>query len=350
VNVGDWVYEPNDAFVDHLDDVFRQGNAPRLAGMLQSLANPTTVTPYLTPCYLDIPAIVVVAPNDGEFTSHQVGGAEQIDTDVYSILQGSARSDPQPDLTVEQFFHHADILSGQHVGKLRDHLGTKLDKLDVVDGGYVAEIVQALDATRTGEATTLWTDIDRVFLGDGTGPGTIWHDWTGTAAAEARPRFQAVGKWFAQEGSDGAFRQRALRDLSEILIRYAATIHGARMNLDNLMGELVDEVNAWNDGGDTSKQHPGNWVSLSGIKDLSKATPIGVAFNVVDAMMEAAAETSNEKELKEAQVYSKLSGFLTAADQLLWDTVDQVQAITGDLDRVREGRTVTGVDIPVWPT
>ena len=349
MTVGDWVYQPDHAYVSHLDDVFRQGNAPRLAGMLQSLANPVAITPYPTPCYLDIPAIVVVAPNDGEFTSHETSGAEQMGTDVYSILRGSARSDPQPDLKVEQFFYHADILTGQNVGKLRDHLGTKLDKLDVVDGGYVAEVVEALDATRTGETTTFWTDLDRVFLGDSTAEGTIWHDWTGAAAAEARPKFQAVGKWFTQTGSDGEFRQRALRDLAEILIRYAATIHGARMNLDNLMGELVDEVNAWNDAVDTSSQHPGNWVSLSGIKDLKDATPIGVAFKVVDAMMEAAASTSNEKELKENQVYFKLTTFLTTADQLLRDTVDQVNALVGDLDRVRDGRNVAGVDIPVWP-
>lgn len=346
---GDWTYAPDHAYVDHLDDVFRQGNAPRLAGMLQSLANPTTVPPHLTPCYLDIPAVVVVAPNDGEYPSSRVQAAEEIGTDVYSILRGSARSDPQPDLRVEQFFYHADVLSGQNVGRLRDHLGTKLDRLDIIDGGYVAALVEALDATRTGQATTLWTDIDRVFLSDSTGPGTIWHDWTGAAAEDARTRFQTVGLWFTQVGSDGEFRQRALRDLSAILIRYAATIHGARMNLDNLMGELVDEVNAWNDGVDTSHQHPGNWVSLTGIKDLSKSTPIGVAFSVVDAMMSAAADTSNEKELKEGQVYFKLATFLTTAEQLLWDTTHQVNAIIGDLEHVRDGRHVTGVDLPVWP-
>lgn len=349
MNVGDWMYEPNHGYVDHLDDVFRQGNAPRLAGMLMSLTEPSTITPYFTPCYLDIPAIVVVAPNDGEFTSHEVGGSEQMGTDAYSLLQGSARSDPLPDLKVEQFFYHADILSGQNIGKLRDHLGTKLDRLDIVDGGYVAQAVEALDATRTGEATTWWTDIDRIFLGDATGEGTIWHDWTGAAADEARPRFQQVGKWFTQEGSEGEFRQRALRGLAEILIRFAATMHGARMNLDNLMGELVDEVNAWNDKVDTSNQHPGNWISLTAIKDLTKATPIGVAFSVIDAMMSAAAETTKEKELKENQVYTKLSTFLTTADELLHDTVEQVNAIIGDLDRVRDGRNVTGVGIPVWP-
>lgn len=122
-----------------------------------------------------------------------------------------------------------------------------------------------------------------------------------------------------------------MRDLSEILIRYAATVHGARMNLDNLMGELVDEVNAWNDGVDTSEQHPGNWLSLSG-------------FKVVDAMMEAAAATSNQEQLKENQVYFKLTTFLSTADQL-----PRVNAIIGDLDRVRDGRNIAGMDIPVWP-
>ncbi|HYQ68040.1 hypothetical protein [Actinophytocola sp.] len=348
MTVGDWSYAPDPGYVDHLDDVFRQGNAPRLAGMLRSLANPSTISPYFTPCYLDIPAVVVVAPDDGEFTSHEVGGSEQIGTDAYSILQGSARSDPQPDLTIEQFFYHADILTGQDVGKLRDHLGTKLDRLDVVDGGYVADVVEALDATRTGETTKIWTDINRVFLTDSTAEGSIWHDWTGTAAAEAKPKFVTLGKWFAQDASDGEFRQRALRDLSEILIRYAATIHGARMNLDNLMGELVDQVHAWNDNIDIAKEHPGNWISLSGIKDLKSKTPIGVAFSVADAMMAAAAETTNAKQLPENQVYFKLASFLKAADQLLWDTANQVNALTGDLDRVRDGRE--RVDIPVWPS
>jgi hypothetical protein len=117
-------------------------------------------------------------------------------------LQGSARPDPQPDLAIEQYFYHADILTGQN---------------------------------------------DRVFLG--TGDGTIWHDWTGIAAKEAKPKFEAVCMWFSRDASEGEFRQGALRDLSAILIRYAATIHGARMNRN-------------------VRSPPGHWISLSTIKDL----------------------------------------------------------------------------------
>lgn len=341
---GVWRYEPNDDYVAHLDDVFRQGNAPRLAGMLLSLANPSNVTGKATPCYLDIPAMLPLTPDDAEFTSHEVTGSGQIGADVYSILRGSARSIPMPDLSVEQFFHHADILSGQDVGKMRPHPGTKLDRLDLVDGGFVERAVAAVDSTRTGETTVLWSRLAQIFLEQSRGEGSIWHDWTGQAADEAKQKFTDVNLWFSRL-SDGEFRQRALLGMSAILIQYAATIHGARMNLDNLMGELVDQVNEWNDKTNLGAS-PGKWVALTQIKNLAEPRMLGIAFKVVEAVAESADSLTAEKKLPENQVYNKLASYLEAAENIVQDTVGQVDALVRDLNHLREGREL--VDIPVW--
>jgi hypothetical protein len=295
---------------------------------------------------LDIPTIAVFTSNDGEYTSHEVTGSGQLDADVYSILQGSARSEPMPDLSVEQFFHHADVLSGQDVGKVSAHRGAKLDRLDLTDGGFIERAVTALDATRAGDTTSIWTDLKRTFLTDGTDEGSLWHHWTGQTADEAKEKFTSVGKWFAQDGSDGVFRQDALRAMSGILIKYAATIHGARMNLNNLMGELVDQVNEWNDKSPAGSA--GKWVSLSEIKNVAEGTPLGHVFKVVDAVAQAADTLTAEKELKEDQVYTKLTSYLESADGIVRNAVDEVGGILRDLDTVREGRHARDVDIPVW--
>jgi hypothetical protein len=344
---GKWHWEPNPDYVAHLDDIFVQGNAPHLAGMLLSLAEPSTTTGIATPCYLDIPAMAPFTPNDGEFTSYEVTGSEQLGTDAYSILRGSVRKTPRPDLTVEEFFYHADILSGQDVGRVRPHLGTKLDRLDLIDCGFVERAATALDATRAGDATSIWDDVSRVFLEETAGEGSIWHAWTGAAATDAKERFTRLKKWFCQEASDGVFRQAALRQLVAILVRYAATIHGARMNLDNLMGELVDEVTAWNEKTDLGAA-PGKWVALTSIADLVSKTPIGVAVNVLQKVAESADELTAEKQLTESYVYDKLAAFLDAAKGIVVTTCGQVDALVTELQGVRADRHSRKVDIPVW--
>ncbi|MPZ81807.1 MAG: hypothetical protein GEV28_15970 [Actinophytocola sp.] len=340
---GIWRYEPNHDYVAHLDDVFRLGNAPRLAGMLLSLANPSNLTGAATPCYLDIPAIVVVAPNDGEFTSHEVTGSGQIEAEVHSILQGSARSDPQPDLSVEQFFYHADVLSGQDVGKVREHLGTKLDSLDLTDGGFVERAVTALDGARTGDATTSWTHLFDMFGVN----SELWNQWTGQASGAANEEFGQVRLWFNKEASDGVFRQDALRNMSGILIKYSATIHGARMNLDNLMGELVDQVNEWNDKAGSGGSS-GKWVALGDIKNLADSSGLGHVFKVIDAVGQAASSLTAEKKLTGDQVYQKLKSYLDAADTIVRDAVGEVDAMTTELERTLSNRIDEGVNIPVW--
>lgn len=342
---GRWHYEPNHDYVAHLDDVFRQGNAPRLAGMLLSLASPSIATGIPTPCYLDIPAMVPFTPNDGEFNSYEVTGSGQIGVDVYSILQGSARKDPMPDLAVEQFFYHADVLSGQDVGKLRPHLGTKLDRLDLTDGGFAERAVVALDSTRTGDTTSIWADLVGTFPADK--EGGIWRHWKGQASDEAWEKFRHVRLWFHQEASDGVFRQDALREMAAVLVKYVATIHGARMNLDNLMGELVDQVNAWNDKTSVNAA-AGKWVVLSQIKNLADKTPIGRAFALVDEVAKAADTYTSEKKLEENQVYGKLAAYLSSAEGIVQDTAGEIKALVRELNNVRKDRHRRDVDIPVW--
>lgn len=336
----EWRFEWNHGYVAHLDNVFTQGNAPRLAGMLHSLANPVRDGVELTPGYLDIPKLAFFAPDDGEYRSTEVSGSHQIDADMYSILQGSARKDPRPDLQVEQFFYHADILSGQKIGKVRDHPGTKLDKIELTDGGLPERVVEALDTARAGTSSSIWDDLDTNF-NEGS---ALWSSWNDAGGKQAKAKFRNVHKWFSHDDS-GTFRQNALRQMSAILIQYAATIHAARISLDNLMGELVDQALAWNnqpvkDAASAARLKPGDLAALA-------KPAFNVAFAFIDTVIGAAHKRSEEG-LKGPQLYDMLGKFLHDAERIVKDTVEEVDALMRELDRVREGRSVEGVGIPVW--
>lgn len=337
----EWEYQEDHGYVSHLDDVFREGNAPKLAGMVRSLANFSEAGTW-TPRYLNIHKIEILAGNDGEYRSrsYELVKSHEMMCDEYSILQGSARSDPRPDLTVEQFFYHADILSGQDIGKVPEHLNLTRPHLEVIDGGWAEEAVDLIDEARVGQSDMLWADMHNLFFGS----GNLSDHWTDTAGQRAAERFADAHKWF-RGGTEGQFRQAALRELSGLLIAFAATIHGARMSLDNLMGQTVQQVEAWNNesaGADAGTA----WAILSGIKNIATSTPLDKAFAFIAAVNEAVNANTTQKELAASSCYDILGSYLVHAQEIVEDAAVKVEALVATLNQVREHRHL--VTIPQW--
>lgn len=228
----------------------QSGGEPRLHGMLKSLAEADTGDPNVpVPMYVDIWKIDIDAPNDKEFRSGELITA--LDWNAYSILAGSARKDPKPELVVEQFFHHADVLTGQDVGAVPPHAETVREELEVISGGWVERALDRIEEARirrphqraTDDGTTfrVWADLFDHFNTD----SALWEEsWTSGGAA--RERFEDLRRWYDGKGMLDNYRLSALEQLSNCLAGFAAVIHGARFDLDNLMGVCVDRVRAWN--------------------------------------------------------------------------------------------------------
>lgn len=335
-----WEYSENHEHVSHLDGAFRQGNAPKLAGMLLSLANFNSSGPW-TPRYLNIHKIEILAGNDGEYRSrsYELVKSHEMACDEYSILQGSARSDPRPDLSVEQFFYHADILSGQDIGKVNKHLNLTRDNLEVLPGGWAEDAVGLIDAARAGESDALWTRVRSRFDRNN---GKLWDHWNDAAGKQARAKFEKVDFWF-RGGTEGQFRQAALRELSGLVIEFAATIHGARLSLDNLMGRTVQQVEAWNNES-TAAGDGVAWAVLSGIKRVAAGNGLDKAFAFVDTVN--GIFDTIQKDVASTSCYDILSSYLVHAEEIVEDAAVKVEALTDRLNRVREGREYE--TIPQW--
>lgn len=338
----EWEYQEDHKSVSHLDDTFRHGNAPKLAGMVRSLADFSTSGPW-TPRYLDIHQIEVLAGGDGEYRSHsyELVKSHEMFCDEYSILQGSMRSDPRPDLTVEQFFYHADILSGQDIGKVPEHLNMTRKNLDVIDGAWAEEAVRDIDAARCGSSSVKWSELKaRLYWGS-----SFWTEhWNTPSSEAARDKYDKVRLWF--DDDTGAFRHNALRAMSDSLIQFAATIHGARLSLDNLMGETVSQVEAWNnesippDGGVTL-------AVLSGIKSVVDAgNPIGRAFAFTDAVNSVVNKHTTTKDLASPSCYDILGSYLVGAQEIVEEAAAKVEALVESLKHIRDERHL--FPIPQW--
>lgn len=336
--------------VAHLDHVFREGNAPRLHGMLKSLAEADTGDPNVpVPMYVDIWKIDIDAPNDKEFRSGELITA--LDWNAYSILAGSARKDPKPELVVEQFFHHADVLTGQDVGAVPPHAETVRKELEVISGGWVERALNRIEearicrphqrATDDGTTFTVWADLFDHFNTD----SSLWEEsWTSGGAA--RERFEDLRRWYDGKGMLDNYRLSALEQLSNCLAGFAAVIHGARFDLDNLMGVCVDRVRAWNDARPDPYENGFGWMLLSNVAGAVTAeTGLDKALIAVDVINGVTGELNRTKKIDTSeQCYDILASYLKEADAVLDAAVDGVSALNRRLHAIRDSFPA----VPAW--
>jgi hypothetical protein len=337
-----WTYNDDAGSpVSHLDNVFTEGNAPRFHGMLRSLADwQNYVTDEWAPRYIDVD-LLDPTKNDHERRSGWVPDAEYYD--AYSILQGSARGDGSPDLSVEQFFHHADILSGQDVGDVPEHANEIRDILQVKTGGWAENALDCIEAARMGKSHPQWVALVENFTKDG---GDIWQYWKSPAAEDAKTRFSALHLWYGDRNPTDPYRSCGLGTLAQCLVGFATLIHGARLDIDNLMGVCVKEVHAWNEESGTAFPDGFGWSALKGVVSVVTSSPPTKTITAVDAINTAAKGLGITEELKVGGCYEILTGYLTKADDVLKSAAAGVVAL---VDLMKDIRKDFGLaPVPTW--
>jgi uncharacterized coiled-coil protein SlyX len=370
----EWHYDPDHDYIStqDLDPTFAQGSAPDLAGMVKSLANPTwnaaDKTLYgdgykhldnPTPCYLDLDWSYMSA-NDGEKRSADVAGIwsdSPYSADAaYSLLQGAARTDGggRRDLQVDEFFANAQALSGQDIGKVRAH---PTDGYDISsmgwtddDTSYAKRLVIALDSARLGpgvasgqrdhlDVAKAWEVLSSLFgLGS-----SFWDHWDDKSGEAAKEQFNTVIQWFSMDTAGGVFRQQALAHLAAVVATFAMAIQAARVSLDNLMHQLVQEIKAWNG----QQANPvGVSITFSDIlKWVKKIDPMQITTDLVSKLGDAV--TKGSPQLNHDQVWDKLNGFLQESNKIMDNLVHQVDDLVAELDKVRYFRDSVN---PPWDT
>lgn len=326
----DW-YSPDHGPVAHLDPVFTHGNAPALAGMLKALGN--APNDQNVPAYYSCSWWEELGGNsEGEYTAqHRFRPGIADDITVCSILQGSMRDTPARDLPIDEFFFAADILSGQQLGK--GSTGEGFDnKVNITDGGFGEQAVDAIEDAR--KETPHWSDLKRRF----TLNGTLWDSWNTSAAAEAQKKFEKLENWFGAPLDGG--RQDRLLNMSDYMVQFAAAIHGARANLNNLMGDTLAQVEAWNNSAKSGANADGGaaWIVISGVVGMASASGGGaaaVAFvNAVNALVGKVQQTKESTE--DPQCYGILTNYLQKAESIVKDAVTTVEQIAGQIDRIED--------------
>ena len=334
-----WAYDDDPGGpVKLLDDVFRQGNAPRFHGMLRSLAEPRKRVP--SPRYIEPHNSGWV---DGEYRTGDEPVGYGVSYTYYSILQGSARGDGKEDLTVDQFFHHADILSGQNVGTVPDHANLIRESLKVVSGGWLESAVDRIEATRMGHSHPMWVDLVESFAKDG---GYVWQYWKDKASGAAMDRFSDLHLWYGDRDPGGPYRSKGLGRLAQCLLGFAAVIHGARLDIDNLMGTCVQHVHAWD-----REQAPTSevgWALLSGIAGVATAgSALGSAIVAVPAINTLANDIKAEKTLTGgSSCYDILNDYRHEADDVLEKAVAGVDALVDEMSTIRN--EFGNAPVPRW--
>jgi hypothetical protein len=335
-----WTYDDSYEGISHLDAVFLDGNAPRLRGMLRSLAELKYTGDTWPPRYVDVGKIEITGMDDGELRSGLTPGDVTF-YDEYPILQGSARSDPRPDLTPEDFFYYADILSGQDIGKVPEHANEIRESLKVVSGGWVGSALDRIEAARLGQSHPLWVQLVENFAKDG---GYVWQFWKDDAGQAAMEQFAKLHLWHGDRDPGDLYRGQGLGRMAHCLVGYAAVIHGARLDIDNLMGACVRNVHAW----DNQTQHLSDigWMLLSGITNVIAGVQLEKAVAAVMTINDIGQEMKHQKELQAGGCYDILENYLHEADDVLKKAVAGVEALVDEVRAIRH--EFVNAPVPKW--
>jgi len=332
-------YTPDDGGpVADLDPVFRNGYAPALHGMLKALSVVDTDGPPWGPRWAQFED-PLVKPTELRSATNNVGISTAYNT-LYPIMQGSVHGDGSRDLSVAEFFSHAEILSGQDVGKVKDYAARNHpEALRLQDGGWIERAGNALENARaSGRALSEYGRLEPLQLGNGWW-AQHWSGPPGSVPHDAQARCSTINEWYEH------FRSSALTVLAESLTRFGAIIHGARFNLNSLMGACVDQLERFDAEGEVAAGLSTGWKTYRGIVDLVTSGPMA-PFAIADKMVEVLSDNGTEN-LDAGGFYGTLYSFLRKADELMHRTTDEVDAL---IDEMRKKFVVADRDLgaPSW--
>lgn len=342
--------QPDHPLVKGLDKVFTGpgGNAPALVGWLSYLAHPEEHSgPRLMEpgTVVDGPAVEARSMTDPELVGP--------DTVPY-VTKGTILRD----LDGRAFFAHADVLSGQRVGELND-VGEPTGAGVLSDTYFRIEEVRYKKQMASGMPTDSADVFEYMKLQSGDSLFTP-EVWGGAASTAAKCRYDQMVLWYQNH------RNPALGEMVGYLVRYAAIILKARMDINTLMGKLVKSIGEWVDSEPSGVEFLLSNLRL--IVDFAMITdPVSGGLKLYDIMKEVVDKAKNVDPSSFSYtanradgLYQMLVSYLRAGNEVLERTADAVDALVdggadtkhrGGIKGVRGGTGMKNwVEVPDWNT
>lgn len=327
--------QPDHALVTNLDPAFAGpgGNAPALAGWLEYLAHPEENTGPRVLEFSDGSGIESNGKPDPDVAGHLL---------ERTVLR---------DLTVDRFFAHADVLSGQRVGTL----SPDGEISNTVELGRTYDLIEetfrkkATDSTRPEHSVDMWmrltSNVDAVVSRE---------NWDSGAADRARDRFIQLKQWYENHRNPG------LNSMNEYLVKYAAIILKARQDVNELMGKLVATL----DSVTARSAQEGLSFAVSTLDrilnfalnppDTAKDAVLFVSDAISSAMEPATKSTEDSGfgfDTTDIHLgyYRMFESFIRAGDLVCWEAADAVAKLITDAEHGMLFVRRNWMSAPAWP-
>lgn len=326
--------QPKHPLVTSLDPAFtgHGGNAAGLAGWLEYLAHPDMNTG---------PRVLEFQDGSAIESSHKPHPNTTGHVKERSVLR---------DLTLNRFFAHADVLSGQQVGTLTEDG-------DLPGTSVLGATFQLIEEVRfqkphrdTGprpNSADVWKNVSQRLS---------WvvdeDNWDDEAGTLARDKYIQLSQWYDNHRTDAMFQMKVF------LAKYAAIILKARADINELMGTLIKVLEDW-----TATN------SLDGIKFLLSAlrevvgivleppkTVAKVALTIYDQVQKLApgAKKSDDSGFGvdssdiHLAYYRMLESYIAAGDKVCWEAAGAVARLITDAEHGLLFVRNNWVAVPEW--
>ncbi|WP_460394502.1 hypothetical protein [Actinophytocola sediminis] len=318
-----------------LDQAFtgRGGNAPALVGWLEYLANPEENQGPRVLELVDGSAI------ESSGKPHPNVGGQVLER---SVLR---------DLTLDRFFAHASVLSGQRIGTVTEdgeiansqQLG---DTFDLIEEAFLKKHPES---TRPDHSVDVWRDINVKI-----NAVVSRENWDSGAADNARDRYSTMVQWYENH------RNLGLTAMNEFLVKFAAIILKARADINELMGKTVTILN--NAAADTTQGEIEFAVSaldkiLNVVLNLPK-TAADATLLVSDAIKNAMTPATKSSQDSGFGIdpsdlrlgyYRMFESFIEAGDKVCWEAAGAVATLVTDAENGLLFVRRHWVSAPRWP-
>jgi hypothetical protein len=306
---------PEHPQVVHLDPVFTgpNGKAAALAGWIEYLAHPEDN---------EGPRVTEFRDGNKWETTRKLPWDEYEIAGERSVLR---------DLTVNRFFAHADVLSGQKIGSLNEHgevsntevLGSTFDLLEEI------RLRRSIELTVPDQTADVWTSLT------GNLDFALNEAW---ASGKPRERYIQMKQWYENH------RDPAISAMNKFLVAYAAILMKARNDINELMGKLVDALTK-SVARDPLEEIAFFLSVLDKVLDLTINFPktlkdaavkvVSEVKSAVDSVSENKKDTGFGIDTSDIQLgyYRCFESFIKAGDLVCWEAAGAVARLITDAEK-----------------